>query len=178
MRLIYLLVCLVCLSGCKVKQRLSVDAGSHTEQITRQNIRETEHIQRDSTGRLEVEITKNLEVETEWETTVKTTEYDISKPVIAETGKPPVLREVESVTRMKKKEKGGLSGRQTESGGVSDRADRSKVDSSTVRLSGDVSVNVEQKKVNRMFHIPWLWVIAGAGVVLAGGLYLRGKFKQ
>lgn len=172
MKLIYVLVFFTLLSGCRVKRNLSVQTEQKFEQTEQRDIHESETNVRDSSGQKVTEIVSNKESDSETETTVKTTEYDTSKPIDPGTGKPPVLKETESVTKIKKKDKEEVSERQTDDRNISDKSKKSKNDNSVIQSAGEDSANLEDSK-KKVAGWPW-WIVA---VVVVGGYFCLKRWR-
>lgn len=166
MKLIYILIFFTLLSGCKVKRNLSVHTEQKFEQTEQRDIHESETNIRDSSGQKITEIVSNKESDSETETTVKMTEYDTSKPVNPETGKPPVIRETESTTKTKEKGKEGISEKKNEDSHVTDQSGKSKIDNSVIQSTGEDSTNLEDSK-KKVAGWPW-WIILIAAAVIVG----------
>lgn len=177
MKLIYILLALSLCFGCKSKRELSFHSEFKQEYQKQKDICEHEVSKRDSSGQKVTEIVSRKESDTETETTVKTTEYDTSKPINPETGKSPVLRETESTTITKKKDKEDSIGKQTEDSNVQNQNNRDKTDKSSSAQSSSNSGDVKQTENKTVFQIPWLWIAIGGGLALTVGFCVKKKIN-
>lgn len=176
-RWICLLIIIALFSGCKSKQKLTSQTEFETDKTEQKDIQQTDTSVRDSSGQKSSEIVNNKELETESETVTKITEYDTSKPVNPETGKPPILRESESTTKTKEKGKEGISEKKNEDSHVTDQTGAEKIDKSKTVESGNGSTKSEQSKIKSSFQIPWIWLILGAAVIVSIGYCIKKKIN-
>lgn len=159
-----LLIIIPLLSGCRVKRSLSVNTNTQTENVEQKNVQEHEVYNRDSSGESVTEMVQIREAEAETETTTKTIEYDSSKPIIPETGKPPVLRETESTTRARKKLNEGTTGKQEESISVTDQKDRTEIDQSSATTKQQIKATAEKKEKKSGSRSWLLFITVGIGL--------------
>lgn len=156
----YLLLLIIpLLLGCRVKRSLSVQTDKKAEYYEQKDVHEHKAESRDSVGQKITEVVSKKESDTETEKIIKTTEYDTSKPVDPATGRPPVLRETESTTRTKKKDKEDIIGQQEESISVTDQKDRTKIDQSSATTK-QIKATAE-KKEKKSGSRSWLFFILG-----------------
>ena len=177
MRLLYFLLLVIFLGGCSSKKKLMIQTDQKTEYFEQKDVQEHKTESRDSAGQRVTEIVQVREAESETETTTKTIEYDTSKPINQDTGRPPVLRETESTTRAKKKAKEDTTGKQDEKSVVSDKDDELKIDNTRTHKTEDNSGKLDQDNERTFFQIPWLWIIIGALVVACVGYCWKKKIN-
>ena len=111
-------------SGCKSKYELTTENRERSGRIEQTNTIKSEQVQQDTTGSRVKEIERVRQEDRETETEVKVTEYDTSKPIVAETGKPPVLRETVTIKKDKQQGRENVSEKETESTVATTRSDR------------------------------------------------------
>lgn len=177
MKLIYILLVLCLCFCCKSKRELSYHSEYRQEYQEQKNIHEQETHSRDSSGQKITEIVNRKESDNETETVTKTTEYDTSKPTDPETGKPPVIRETESITRTNKKDRENTSGKIAKNSNVSDQSDKVTTDLSGSTQSSDNTEDFDQAKTTDFFKMPWLWIVLGGGLVLLVGYFVKNKIN-
>lgn len=165
MKIVLLFICLS-LFSCKSKRSLLIESDSQSTQTVQTDIRETETTRRDSIGHIETGTDHRQQTDETTEVTIKTTEYDTSKPVTPSTGRPPVLRETESVTKTVKRDQAYQSARQTEDSHVIADIDKLRTDNTGTQSSVNTATTVkETKKVKTIGWAWWLLFVAG-GIAL------------
>lgn len=173
--LVFILV--VFFVGCSSKKKLSIQTEQKAEQFEQKDVHERKTESRDSAGQKIVEVVQARESESETETTTKIIEYDSSQPVDPATGRPPVLRETESTTRTKEKDKEDIAGKQVENSLVSNKEDESKIDNSQSREIENNSGKLVQDNKRTFFQAPWLWIMIGAFIVVCVGYCWKKKIN-
>lgn len=149
MKLIYLILLVIALTGCKSKQKLSISTETKTETTEQKDVKEAETARRDSVGHKE----STTETVTEGTTII----YDTDKPVDHATGKPPVKSE----TTWKQ----GTKEQTKEDSNVSDQTDKKKIDKSTTKASGESAAQLLDEKKKE----PAGWPV---GMLIWGGVLL------
>lgn len=177
MKLFYFILLLIVLVGCSSKKKLSIRTEQNIERFEQKDVQEYEAQSRDSSGQKIIEIVSKKESDTETETIIKTTEYDTSKPIDKDTGRPPVFRETESTTRTKKKDKEDITGKQMERGNVSDLTDKKRSDNSQSYGTTDKSEKLDQDNERHSFTLTWFWLIVGGLMVLGVGYCWKKKIN-
>lgn len=169
MRIILIIAFLLLSVGCKSKYELTTENRERSGRIEQTNTIESEQVQQDTTGSHVKEVERIRQEDRETETEVKVTEYDTSKPVVAETGKPPVLRE--TVTTKKEKQKGreNVSEKETESTAATTRSDRTTEIQQDIQDSKELDSNSREIRKRKSGGI---WFGIGFGIVLLGGIIL------
>lgn len=124
MRVIWIIAFFLLFSGCKSKYKLTTENREQSDRIEQTNTIESEQVQQDCTGSRVKEIERVREEDREVETEVKVTEYDTSKPVVVETGKPPVLRETITIKRDKQQGRENILEKETKTTTAITRSDR------------------------------------------------------
>lgn len=169
MRIVLIIAFLLLSVGCKSKYELTTENRERSGRIERINTIKSEQVQQDSTGSRVKEIERVREEDRETETEVKVTEYDTSKPVVAETGKPPVLREIVTIKKEKQKGRGNVSKKETESNAVTTRSDRTTDIQQDIQDTKELDSNSHETRKRKSGGI-WFW--CGACVVLALGWWM------
>lgn len=177
MRLFYFILLLIVLVGCSSKKKLSIRTGQNTERFEQKDVQEHKTESWDSAGQRITEIVQIREAESESEITVKTIEYDSSKPADPTTGRPPVLRETESTIKTKKKDKDDTIGKQMESGTVSYLTDNKISDNSQSYGTTDKSEKLDQDNERHSFTLPWFGLIVGGLVIIGVGYCWKKKIN-
>lgn len=138
-----------------------IQARQKVEQSEQKNVcvQITHH--RDSSVQKTIEVVSNGESETESETVTKTTEYDTSKPINPVTKKPPVIRETESITRTKKKDKEDTTEKQAEDTNLSEQVHQVVKDSSVSYIVKKGSSVIKEKAKQNFLVVPWFWILSG-----------------
>lgn len=165
MKIILLFICLS-LFGCKSKRSLLIESDSQSSQTVQTDILEAETTRRDSTGHIETETDHRQATDETTEVTTKTTEYDTSKPVIPSTGRPPVRRETETITKNVKREQVQQSARQTEDSHVIADVDKLSTDNTETQSSVNTATTVKETKKVKTTGWAWWLLFAAGGVVI------------
>lgn len=160
MKLIYILLILSLLTGCKVKKTLSAQSDNTTQRAEQKNIKQAEQIH--------TEINGNRQTESETVTEGVTVVYDTDKPTNPSTGKPPVKSETK--WKQEAKEKGTEAATQTV------QKDTQIQDKSHIDTWRTEQAKVEQKQEKDIFHIPWGWVALCLGLIAT--LLITLKYKK
>lgn len=169
MRVILIIAFLLLFSGCKSKYKLTTEIRERSGRIEQTNTIESEQVQQDSTGSRVKEIERVRQEDRETETEVKVTEYDTSKPIVAETGKPPVLRETVTIKKDKQQGRETVSEKETESTAVTTRSDRTTDIQQDIQDTKELDSNSHETRKRKSGRI-WFW--CGACVVLALGWWM------
>lgn len=177
MKLFYILLILCLLGGCKSKRHLSYNSEVKQEFEEQNDIREHDFAKRDSSGQKLTEVVNNKESDSETETTIKTTDYDTSKPINPITGKPPILRETESTTRTNKKHRENTFGKIAENNNVLNQSGKDKIDLSNKTRYSEKTEYLEQEKITDLLKIPWLWIIIGVISVISLWYCIKKKIN-
>lgn len=168
MRLILLIVLVLSIAGCKSKYELTSDNRELSDQSEQVNMIEGEQVQKDSAGTSIKAIESHRREDRETETETRVTEYDTSKPVVAETGKPPVLRETITIQKDKKKEQVYTSKKEAEANTVSIHTDRTTEIRQDIHDTKEVVSNIHE---TRKWKSGGMWFWCGVGGVLALGYW-------
>ncbi len=174
MKLIYIILTLCLFLGCKSKRELSHDSKYARTYQEQKDILEHETTKRDSESLKTIEIIHSKESDSDTETSVKVVEYDTSKPIDPATGKPPVLRELESTIKAKKNEKDTMTGKQVDSNNISNQSDKSKVDKS---IALDKAKGKDRMKEKKSFYVSFYWLVAGVLCALGIGYCIKKKIN-
>lgn len=177
MRLLYFLLLVIFLGGCSSKKKLMIQTDQKTEYFDQKDVQEHKTESRDSAGQRIIKIGQIREAESESEITIKTIEYDSSKPADPTSGRPPVLRETESTIKTKKKNKEDIIGKQMERGNVSDLTDKKRSDNSQSYGITEKSEKFDQDNERHSFTLPWFWLIVGGLVVIGVGYCWKKKIN-
>lgn len=172
---VVIFVVLWAVSGCKSKQKLAVDFRGEENRVEQVEAVEYEEVKRDSTGQKVREAVSYREDEQEIETVVKMTEYDTSKPVVENTGRPPVFRETETVTKQRKGVRGEVVEHVLENGEVVQVQEKQSVVIGRNEERQELDGKVEQKQVRKSGGTLWNWIGLAGVVVVLGVLYLRRR---
>ena len=169
MRIVLIITFLLLSVGCKSKYELTTENRERSGRIERINTIKSEQVQQDSIGSRVKEIERVREEDRETETEVKVTEYDTSKPVVAETGKPPVLREIVTIKKEKQKGRGNVSKKETESTAVTTRSDRTTDIQQDIQDTKELDSNSHESRKRKSGGV---WFGIGFGIILLGGFIL------
>ena len=169
MKVILIIAFLLLFSGCKSKYELTTENRERSGWIEQTNTIESEQVLQDTTGSRVKETEHVREEDRETETEVKVTEYDTSKPVVAETGKPPVLRETVTIKKEKQKGRENVSEKETESIAVTTRSNRTTEIQQDIQDTKELDSNSYETRKQKSGGI-WFWY--GACVVLALGWWM------
>ena len=169
MRIVLIITFLLLSVGCKSKYELTTENRERSGRIERINTLKSEQVQQDSIGSRVKEIERVREEDRETETEVKVTEYDTSKPVVAETGKPPVLREIVTIKKEKQKGRGNVSKKETESTAVTTRSDRTTDIQQDIQDTKELDSNSHESRKRKSGGV---WFGIGFGIILLGGFIL------
>lgn len=172
---VVIFVVLWAVSGCKSKQKLAVDFRGEENRVEQVEAVEHEEVKRDSTGQRVQEVVSYREDEQETETVVKLTEYDTSKPVVENTGRPPVLRETETVTKQRKGVREEVVEHVLENGEVVQVQEKQSVVTGRNEVRQELDGTVEQKQVRKSGSALWNWIGLAGVVAVFGILYLRRR---
>nr|DAT38760.1 MAG TPA: Protein of unknown function (DUF4051) [Caudoviricetes sp.] len=173
MKLIYILLTLCLCLGCKSKRELSHNLEYARTYQGQKDILEHETTKRDSESLNTIEIIRSKESDSDTETSVKIVEYDTSKPIDPDTGKPPVLRESESTIKAKKNKKDVMTGKQVDDNNISNQTSKSKTDKSALLDKAKGADRMKEKKSFTSFY----WLVAGVLCVLGVGYCIKRKIN-
>ena len=168
---IFLILWIVC--SCKSKQKFTADfrSGENRGELSEAvvNVRD----RKDSVGQKVREVVSHREDDLETETVVKVTEYDVSKPVVEGTGRPPVVRETETATRQRKGEREKTVEYLLESEKVAQAQEKQSVVTAKSEVQQELDVKVEQEKVRKSGSSLWNWLGFAGVIVILGYFYVR-----
>ena len=172
MKVILIIAFLLLFSGCKSKYELTTENRERSGRIERTNTIKSEQVQQDSTGSRVKEVERIRQEDRETETEIKVTEYDTSKPIVAETGKPPVLRETVTIKKDKQQGRENVSEKETESTVATTRSDRTTEIQQDIQDTKELDFNSHEIRKRKSGGV-WFWY--GAVVILILGYWVLKK---
>lgn len=168
---ILLILWFVC--GCKSKQKFGAAFREEENRVEQVEAVGSERMIRDSAGRRVQEVVGRKVDGLETETVVRVKEYDTSKPVVAGTGRAPVSRETEIVTKQRKAVQEEVAERISESGEVARVEEKQSVVSGRNEVQQEVTGKVEQEKVRKSGYALWNWMGLAGVMAILGYVYWR-----
>lgn len=160
--------------GCKSKQKFTADFRSEENRVEQSETVVNERERKDSVGQKIREVVSHREDDLETETVVKVTEYDVSKPVVEGTGRPPVVRETETATKQKRGEREKTVEHLLENGKVDQVTDRQAVETVKKEIQQKSDGNMEREKVRESSSL-WNWLGFAGMIVVLGYFYIRKR---
>lgn len=168
---IFLILWIVC--SCKSKQKFTADFRSEENRVEQSEAVVNEGERKDSVGQKIREVVSHREDDLETETVVKVTEYDVSKPVLETTGRPPVVRETETATKQRRGIREEIVEHLLESGKVDRVSERQAIVNAKREGQQELQEKVEQEKVRKSGSSLWNWLGFAGAIVILGYFYVR-----
>lgn len=171
--LVFGILCMVC--SCKSKQKLAAEFREQESRIEQVEAVGNEQVKRDSVGQKVQEVVSRREDDLETETVVKVTEYDTSKPLVEGTGRPPVVRETETIKKQRRGVREETTGNISENSKVAYMDEKQWVVTGKNEVQQELNGKVEQRKVRKSGVSLWSWLGIAGIIAVLGYVYLQKR---